>query len=93
MSKIAALFPGQGSQAVGMGQDLSQEWTQAAAVFAAADEALESSLSTLCWEGPEEQLRLTENTQPALLTHSIAAWKVLEKHGIEVAGVAGHSLG
>ncbi len=93
MTKIAALFPGQGSQAVGMGKDLAERWPEAAAVFSTADQALADSLSTLCWEGPEDDLRLTENTQPALLTHSIAAWRVLEGAGVPVEAVAGHSLG
>ena len=92
-AKIAALFPGQGSQAVGMGEDLAERWPEAAAVFSAADQALADSLSTLCWEGPKERLRLTENTQPALLTHSIAAWRVLQDAGVKVEAVAGHSLG
>lgn len=93
MARIAAIFPGQGSQAVGMGHDLARRWPPAAAVFAAADAALDRPLSTLCWEGPEEALRLTENTQPALLTHSVAAWRVLAAAGLEVGAVAGHSLG
>ena len=93
MGRIAALFPGQGSQAVGMGRDLAERWPEAAAVFSAADQALADSLSKLCWEGPEEALRLTENTQPALLAHSIAAWRVLEGAGVKVEAMAGHSLG
>lgn len=93
MSKIAALFPGQGSQAVGMGQDLASRWSEAAEVFAAVDQSLDFELSSLCWEGPEDQLRLTENTQPALLTHSAAAWAVLASAGLKVEAVAGHSLG
>ena len=93
MGRIAALFPGQGSQAVGMGRDLAESWPSASAVFAAADAALGGELSRLCWEGPEDVLRLTENTQPALLTHSIAAWRVLTEGGLRVEAVAGHSLG
>ncbi len=93
MAKVAALFPGQGSQNVGMGKDLCDRWDVAREVFSAADEALGGPLSELCWEGPEEDLTLTTNTQPALLAHSVAAWQVLVSLGIEVAAVAGHSLG
>ncbi len=93
MTKIAALFPGQGSQAVGMGRDLAERWPSAAEVFSTVDGGLSMSLSELCWDGPEEDLRLTENTQPALLTHSIAAWSVLVAAGFSAAAVAGHSLG
>ncbi len=93
MSKIAALFPGQGSQAVGMGQDVADRWPEAAEVFTAVDRSLDFKLSSLCWQGPEDQLRLTENTQPALLAHSIAAWAVLAGGGLKVEAVAGHSLG
>lgn len=91
--KIAFLFPGQGSQAVGMGQSLCDVFPEARATFDEADQALASSLSTLCFDGPEDSLRLTENTQPALLTSSVAAWRVLESRGIRCAGAAGHSLG
>jgi [acyl-carrier-protein] S-malonyltransferase len=93
MAKIAALFPGQGSQKVGMGHDVAERWPEAKAVFDDVDTALDSKLSALCWEGPEDQLRLTENTQPALLSHSTAAWRVLANAGLKVEGVAGHSLG
>jgi [acyl-carrier-protein] S-malonyltransferase len=93
MASIAALFPGQGSQAVGMGRDLSERWPSAAEVFTAVDSGLSSPLSELCWNGPEDDLRLTENTQPALLAHSIAAWSVLSAAGLKIGGVAGHSLG
>ena len=92
MKAVAALFPGQGSQAVGMGRDLTERWPSAAAVFEAVDSGLESPLSELCWNGPEEDLRLTENTQPALLAHSIAAWSVLSGAGLKIGAVAGHSL-
>jgi len=92
-AKIAALFPGQGSQAVGMGWDLAERWQSAASVFEAIDNGLDASLSELCWNGPEDDLKLTENTQPALLAHSAAAWTVLSDAGFEVGAVAGHSLG
>ncbi|MCP4899216.1 MAG: ACP S-malonyltransferase [bacterium] len=93
MPKVAALFPGQGSQKIGMGQDLAHNWPKAMGVFDTVDKALEKNLSGLCWNGPEEDLRLTENTQPALLAHSIAAWEVLREAGLKVDAVAGHSLG
>jgi [acyl-carrier-protein] S-malonyltransferase len=91
--KIAFLFPGQGSQAVGMGRELSQRFPIASQTFAEADEALGFPLSTLCFEGPEDQLRLTENTQPAIMTVSVAAWRVLAEHGVLPTLAAGHSLG
>jgi [acyl-carrier-protein] S-malonyltransferase len=89
----AFLFPGQGSQSVGMGKDLFERFPVARKTFDEADEALGKKLSQLCFEGPEEQLRLTENTQPAILTVSVAAWRALEKQGIKPGFVAGHSLG
>jgi len=92
-AKIAALFPGQGSQAVGMGRDLAERWPSAASVFETIDNGLDASLSELCWNGPVDDLKLTENTQPALLAHSAAAWAVLSDAGFEVGAVAGHSLG
>jgi [acyl-carrier-protein] S-malonyltransferase len=92
-AKIAALFPGQGSQAVGMGRDLAEHWPAAAGIFETIDLGLDTSLSELCWNGPEDDLKLTENTQPALLAHSVAAWTVLFAAGLEVGAVAGHSLG
>jgi [acyl-carrier-protein] S-malonyltransferase len=93
MARIAALFPGQGSQAVGMGRDLAERWPAAAAAFTELDAGLGFELSALCWEGPDEELRLTTNTQPALLAHSVAAWRVLTEGGFQVEAVAGHSLG
>src|SRR5580698_1541136 len=91
--KLAFLFPGQGSQAVGMGRDLSEKFSIAKQTFDEADEALGFSLSKLCFEGPEEQLKLTEFTQPAIFTVSIAAQRVLAERGLQPALVAGHSLG
>lgn len=93
MARIAALFPGQGSQRVGMGHDLAEKWMAAAETFSEINDGLGVDLSGLCWNGPEEDLRLTTNTQPALLAHSVAAWRVLSANGLQVHAVAGHSLG
>src|SRR5438552_14324861 len=90
---IALLFPGQGSQAVGMGKELAEKYPVARRTFEEADDALGYKLSTVCFEGPEEQLRLTEITQPAILTASVAALRVLETRMPRPSYVAGHSLG
>src|SRR5262249_46529151 len=93
MGKTAFLFPGQGSQAVGMGQGLAHEFPEARAVFDAADDALGTSLSRLCFEGPESELVLTRNTQPAILTVSVAAHAVFSARAPQADFVAGHALG
>src|SRR2546423_12711873 len=92
-SPIAFLFPGQGSQAVGMGKELAEKYPIARQTFEEADASLGYKLSQLCFEGPEEKLRMTEITQPAILTASVAAWRVLNEKGITANFVAGHSLG
>jgi [acyl-carrier-protein] S-malonyltransferase len=92
-SSVAFLFPGQGSQAVGMGKNLCDRYPVARATFEEADQALGIKLSQLCFEGPEEQLKLTENTQPAILTASVAVWRVLNEKEIKPTFAAGHSLG
>ena len=89
----AFLFPGQGSQSVGMGKELAALYPVGRETFDEADAALGYKLSQLCFEGPEDQLKLTEITQPAILTVSVAAWRVLQSKGITPAYVAGHSLG
>jgi [acyl-carrier-protein] S-malonyltransferase len=93
MSKLAFLFPGQASQYQGMGKDLAANFPESRAVFDEADAALGFSISQLCFEGSEESLKLTENTQPAILTVSVAAYRALAAHGIEPDFAAGHSLG
>jgi [acyl-carrier-protein] S-malonyltransferase len=92
-SKLAFIFPGQGSQAVGMGKELAEKYPIARQTFEEADEALGYKLSEVCFAGPEEKLRLTEITQPAILTVSIAALRVLEGRVPKPSFVAGHSLG
>ncbi len=92
-NNVALIFPGQGSQAVGMGKDLAEKFPIARETFEEADEALGYKLSQLCFEGPEDQLRLTEITQPAILTVSIAVLRVLQSRIPKPSFVAGHSLG
>jgi [acyl-carrier-protein] S-malonyltransferase len=93
MGKIAFIFPGQGSQRAGMGLDLAESSAAARAAFDEADRALGFGLSDLCFNGPEEDLQLTANTQPAMLTASIAAFRALSEKGFKPDFVAGHSLG
>ncbi|MDN5344312.1 MAG: [acyl-carrier-protein] S-malonyltransferase [Clostridia bacterium] len=93
MPGIAFVFPGQGSQYPGMGQELARRYPEAAAVFQEAEAALGWPVAELCFTGPAEALTRTENTQPAVLTVSIACYRVLEAHGIRPGAVAGHSLG
>jgi len=94
MKPLAFIFPGQGSQYVGMGKELCENFSAAKRIFEEADDALHTSISGLCFKGPEEALKLTENTQPAVLTASIAALKVLQgEKGLTPQFTAGHSLG
>jgi [acyl-carrier-protein] S-malonyltransferase len=90
---IAFVFPGQGAQKVGMGKSLADEFPVCREAFEEADAALGQGLSTLCFEGPEERLMLTENTQPAILAMSVAAWRLVRSRGIAARFAAGHSLG
>ncbi len=93
MGKIAFLFPGQGSQAVGMGKDLYEQYPETKALFDRAEDILEFPLRKLCFEGPEEELRQTRYTQPAIFVHSMAADVLLKKKGVQPRAAAGHSLG
>lgn len=93
MGKVAFVFPGQASQYPGMGKELADKYPAARAVFDEADKALGFSVSKMCFEGTEEELKLTANTQPAILTVSVAAFRVLAEKGITADYVAGHSLG
>lgn len=91
--KLAFLFPGQGAQAVGMGKALAEAFPEARETFATADRVLGFGLTELCWNGPADDLKKSKNTQPALLTHSVAAWRLVEAAGVTPDFVAGHSLG
>src|SRR5216684_9275606 len=93
MGKIAFLFPGQASQYPGMGKELAELYPAARAVFDEADQALGFSISQMCFAGTEEELKLTANTQPAILTVSVAAFRILEEKGIRPQYAAGHSSG
>ena len=93
MPKVAFIFPGQGAQYPGMGRDLAEKFAVARKVFKAADAAIGFPISKLCFEGPAEQLQLTANTQPSILTVSVAAAAVLRERGVRPDFVAGHSLG
>ena len=93
MGKLAFVFPGQGSQAVGMGKELFEKYDTVKAIFKAADEALGFSITDMCFNGPEDELKKTYNTQPAILTVSVACHEVLKQHGVTPDIVAGHSLG
>ena len=94
MADFAAVFPGQGSQYVGMGKELAERYSVVQETFAEADEALGFPLSRICFEGPEDELTLTRNTQPALLTTSVAIFRLLDQEaGLRVKLAAGHSLG
>lgn len=93
MNKLAFVFPGQGAQTVGMGKDFCEKYEVAKKLFKQADEALGYSIKAMCFEGPAEDLQLTANTQPAILTMSVIANEILREHGIQPDVVGGHSLG
>ena len=93
MNKLAFVFPGQGAQAVGMGKDFYEQYDVAKKLFQEADEALGYSIKDMCFEGPEEDLKLTANTQPAILTMSVIANAILKENGVQPDIVGGHSLG
>src|SRR3977135_1644839 len=93
MGKVAFVFPGQASQYPGMGKELADKYPAAKAVFDEADKMLGFSISKMCFEGTEEELKLTANTQPAILTCSVAVFRVLAERGLTPDFVAGHSLG
>lgn len=93
MPKIAFIFPGQGSQYIGMGRDIFDNYPEAQRIFEEADQVLGRCISSLCFQGPEDQLKDTRNSQPSILTTSVAVHKVLELEGIKPDFAAGHSLG
>ena len=93
MNKLAFVFPGQGAQTVGMGKDFCEQYDVAKKLFQQADEALGYSIKEMCFEGPAEDLKLTANTQPAILTMSVIANEILKEHGIQPDVTGGHSLG
>src|SRR5262245_66572810 len=93
MGKVAFVFPGQASQYPGMGKELAEKYAVARAVFEEADKALGFSISKMCFEGTEDDLKQTANTQPAILTCSVAAFRVAAEKGLQPDFVAGHSLG
>jgi [acyl-carrier-protein] S-malonyltransferase len=93
MPKIACIFPGQGSQYIGMGQDIYEAYPAARDVFRSANDALGFDLAGVCFNGPEEKLRETRYTQPAILVHSVAVWRIIEDGGFKPDFVAGHSVG
>src|SRR5262249_61977531 len=93
MGKVAFVFPGQASQYPGMGKELAEQYPAARAVFDEADKALGFPISRMCFEGTEEELKLTANTQPAILTCSVAVFRVAEEKGLRPDFVAGHRLG
>ena len=93
MNKLAFVFPGQGAQAVGMGKDLFDQYDVAKRLFAEADEALGYSIKDMCFEGPADDLKLTANTQPAILTVSVIVNEILKEHGVPPDVAGGHSLG
>ena len=93
MNKLAFVFPGQGAQAVGMGKDFYEQYPIAKKLFEQADEALGYSIKDMCFEGPAEDLKLTANTQPAILTMSVIAYELLKENGVEPDVTGGHSLG
>src|SRR5919199_1371191 len=92
-TRIVCVFPGQGSQAVGMGKDLWEADDAVKALYQEANDVLGYDLQRLCFEGPEEELRLTQHAQPAILVHSIATWTLVSRHGLRPVLLAGHSLG